>query len=419
MPFQSMIRHGLIITLNVITGTSALRREIFYLDEYADRGIRPISGVDLTLNRDMTFLGDTDQYGQLTCRAIGNDVTINSVTVSWVNLTGESVDLLRVTTNRPARTVSLDGMLGNGTLQGNTGYIFIHQVDAAACDTSYFLCEVNFTKQSGESGRAFAAAWPRQIQSSQPTHASLEEKLSDLSAAFGKLNQSYTSLLRDLREGQRLNANISAKTTELEGRLSSQICDPCSNLTDSLEDVKRRLELLDISNTPTGDGDGGDTTNTPTGDGDGDYTTNTPTGDGDDDDTTNTPTGGGDGDDTTNTPAGGGDGTDTTNTPTGGGDGGDTTNTPTGGGDGGDTTNTPTGGGDGDDTTNTPTGGGDGTDTTNTPTGGGDGDDTTNTSTGDGDGDDTTNTPTGGGDGGDTMNTPTGVVEEYYYYYDY
>ena len=315
MPFQSMIRHGLIITLNVITGTSALRREIFYLDEYADRGIRPISGVDLTLNRDMTFLGDTDQYGQLTCRAIGNDVTINSVTVSWVNLTGKSVDLLRVTTNRPSRTVSLDGMLGNGTLQGNTGYIFIHQVDAAACDTSYFLCEVNFTKQSGESGRAFAAAWPRQIQSSQPTHASLEEKLSDLSAAFGKLNQSYTSLLRDLREGQRLNANISAKTTELEGRLSSQICDPCSNLTDSLEDVKRRLELLDISNTPTGDGDGGDTTNTPTRDGDGDYTTNTPTGDGDDDDTTNTPTGGGDGDDTTNTPAGDGDGTDTTNTP--------------------------------------------------------------------------------------------------------
>ena len=193
----------------------------------SDLDTNPVSGVDLSLTRDMIFIGDTDQFGQLTCQASGNEATINSVTIMWVNVTGKSIDLLSVTADSPAGSLSLGGMNGTGSLVGNSGSNFIDRVSAADCDSSYFLCEVAFTKPTGESERAVAAAWPSRPQNAQSGLTTTEETLSDLSTAFAALNQSYSNLVEEMQEGKMVNANLSARITALEGGLS---CDPCSSI---------------------------------------------------------------------------------------------------------------------------------------------------------------------------------------------
>ena len=223
------------------------------------------TGLELTLNRNMVFRGDDDHFGTLTCQANGNDVTVESVVLTRIKVTGESTDLLTVTRNRTGSTSTLDGMLGNGTLQNNSGYIFMDQVEAAACDSSYFLCETTYTTQSGERKRAVAITRPGQPESGHSGQhmpnrpeplAVAEKKLSDLSAAFEMLNGSYASLLEDQQKVAEANANISAKISELENKLSSiinqrQAFGPCSNITTNVEELQRRLEVLENSTDDT------------------------------------------------------------------------------------------------------------------------------------------------------------------------
>ena len=167
----------------------------------------------------MIFHGNGGQNGQLTCEATGNGVIIDSVTIIRVDVTGKGTDLLTVTADNPSNSVSLDGILGNGTLQDNSGYLFLNKVDGSACESSYFLCEVHYLK-SGERGRAVAIGSPDQPQSGQSgpdmsahTQAlvTLEEKLMDLSAALEMLNQSYASLLGDMQEGREANARLAGR----------------------------------------------------------------------------------------------------------------------------------------------------------------------------------------------------------------
>ncbi|KAK3792505.1 hypothetical protein RRG08_010127, partial [Elysia crispata] len=115
-------------------------------------------GLELSLDRDIISMGDQEQVGELTCKANGNDVTVESVSVIWVNITGESSDVVTVTTtgNRE-HSVALDGILGNGTLENNSGYIVLNQMDAQPILRFELLScvEVTFTKKpSGERERA-------------------------------------------------------------------------------------------------------------------------------------------------------------------------------------------------------------------------------------------------------------------------
>ena len=210
--------------------------------------------IDLTLKRDMIFGGDGGRFGTLTCDANGNDLNVESVTLSWIKQTGERIDLLTVTKNTPDSSFPLDGMLGNGALQNNSGYIFIDQMEAAACESSYFICEATYTTQSGVRGRAIATAGHPGQDRSKNTQAlaAAQEKLSHLSAVFQVLNGSYASLLEEKQEIDEARANFSAKISELENKLvQRQSCGPCSNITTLVEDLQRRLEVLENSTVTT------------------------------------------------------------------------------------------------------------------------------------------------------------------------
>ena len=179
----------------------------------------------------------------------------------WVNVTGETSDLVRVTSTKPSNRVSHSGILGNGTLENNSGYIFLDRLDADICDSSYFLCEAVFTKSSGESERAIATAWPRQPQtdrsddaaSNNSQHlAALEKRLENISEAFQMFNRSYMELMQTRQKEKLEQAQIMARLKNLEANMSvfnkSQSCDPCSNITRAVENLERRLKHLEKSN---------------------------------------------------------------------------------------------------------------------------------------------------------------------------
>ena len=210
------------------------------------------SAMDLTLKRDTIFPGDDDHFGALICEANGTNVNVESVTLRSIKATGESTDLLTVTGNTSGNTFNLNGMLGNGTLENNSGYIFMDQAEAAACDSSFFICEATYTTLPGERKRAIAITRPGQPTQVNRTEdlAVAQEKLSDLSAVFVMLNGSYTSLLEEQQEVEAANANFSARISELENKLSStndQSCGPCSNITAYVEDLQRKLGILENS----------------------------------------------------------------------------------------------------------------------------------------------------------------------------
>ena len=221
------------------------------------------TGLELSLDRDIISMGDQEQVGELTCKANGNDVTVESVSVIWVNITGESSDVVTVRTTKPEHSVALDGILGNGTLENNSGYIVLNQMDAAICGSSYFLCEVTFTKPSGERERAIATAWPRQPRggeqdvekSNQTQHLmSLKKRVEDMSQAFEMFNSSFAHLLETRRKEQLTQAKLLKRLAELENKTSMfsgpKSCDACFNVSQALDKLETRLEKLEEMKNP-------------------------------------------------------------------------------------------------------------------------------------------------------------------------
>ena len=218
------------------------------------------TGLKLSLDHDMISRGVQDKFGQLTCQAYGNEVNIESFTVIWVKVTGEATDLITVTPSSPSNRVSQDGIYGNGTLKENNGYISLDQMDAAICGSSYFLCEASFTNSAGERERAIAMARPGQPhkgysdqRSSNATDAkdvaALEKKVEDMTEAFRIFNSSYSTLLQTRQKEQQEQRKTLSRISMLEDKVSklngSQSCDPCSNITQAVENLEKRLEQLE------------------------------------------------------------------------------------------------------------------------------------------------------------------------------
>ena len=207
----------------------------------------------------MNFLGGNEQYGQVTCEVTGVDVTIDAVTMTWVKQTGEAADIVTVTTETPGNVGFVEKMTASGTLTANSANISVSQVDGVACEASYFLCEVTFTKQSGERATAMAVTAPGRRQSdlsyqdmSNDTMSALDDarqKLIELKTSLEALNQTHAALLESKQTADNVNANISARISHLEDMLSSrdQSCDSCLNVTNSLEDLQSRLAVLENS----------------------------------------------------------------------------------------------------------------------------------------------------------------------------
>ncbi|GFS24088.1 hypothetical protein ElyMa_003406300 [Elysia marginata] len=157
-------------------------------------------GLEVSLNRNVD---KHRRFAQLSCAAAGNDVTIESVAVILVKVSGESDPILTVTTTTPVANISHDDFLGTGKLVSNSGNLTLYQMDAAACESRYFLCEVKFKKPSGDRERSVAQVWPRKPQHAQPdvngskysaNLTFLAKREDDTTTALEILNTSLASL---------------------------------------------------------------------------------------------------------------------------------------------------------------------------------------------------------------------------------
>ncbi|GFR99569.1 tenascin-R [Elysia marginata] len=117
--------------------------------------------LELAFDREMTFLGTHDPCGHLTCRVRGNSLTLESVSVTEVKATHENKQILVVTSTHPNKEISETDIRGNGTfLENNRATLNFDLLETSICNSGYFICEVVYTKTSGERERQFATAGP-------------------------------------------------------------------------------------------------------------------------------------------------------------------------------------------------------------------------------------------------------------------
>ncbi|KAK3702570.1 hypothetical protein RRG08_042562 [Elysia crispata] len=117
-------------------------------------------GLELTLENERIFDAREDICGQLTCRAKGNSVSINSVALTKVNAAGKSGNLLTVSESKPEGEVLLDNIRGNGSLEKNFAFIRMELSESASCESDYFTCKVTFALESGQTGTSFIMTGP-------------------------------------------------------------------------------------------------------------------------------------------------------------------------------------------------------------------------------------------------------------------
>ena len=215
-------------------------------------------GLDLRLNKEVESPGAHDHFGHMTCRAVGNAVELDSVTIFQVKVTGQTIALLTVSRESPQSEGRHDGVKVNGTLERNTALLVLDGTDAAGGDSSYILCEAAFTTPSGKKERAIATAWPQQPQTAAPDQPSsdntqaleaAEQRLADLTQQFQTLNLSYQELLTSKKAEQEEQKKILDRLTKLEEEASSPAptqapCD-CDNITRQLENLDSRLTQLE------------------------------------------------------------------------------------------------------------------------------------------------------------------------------
>ena len=118
---------------------------------------------------DLLSLGTHDPCGQLICRAKGNSFTIKVISMTKVKVSGESTDVMKVSANQSQNEVSSDNdVRGNGTLVNNQGHITLDLLAPDVCESSYFICGVTYTAESGQTQTSFTTAGPGQPRSFQP-----------------------------------------------------------------------------------------------------------------------------------------------------------------------------------------------------------------------------------------------------------
>ncbi|RUS71578.1 hypothetical protein EGW08_020656, partial [Elysia chlorotica] len=216
-----------------------------------------------------------------------------------------SEELLSITRESPSRVVSLDTYRANGTLKNNTAFLFVDLVETPEFGADFFVCEVAFTKGSGESGRAFSIAGPgnytsllkdgegrskqQQVRETEPSLTAttppakvfsspytseiwfLGEKLTKVEAKFEKLSERLekrvslgvdnvykraTSLENSVMERvTSAEAAFSGRISRLEDRLASEVLSPSQSrdggeipgTPQALVDIERRLDGLELA----------------------------------------------------------------------------------------------------------------------------------------------------------------------------
>ena len=200
----------------------------------------------------------------MTCRATGNDVTLESVTLIRVKVTGEITELLKVTQNSPQNQImSQDEAIGDARLKNNTEYIFLEErfLNESFCAPNFFLCETVFTTSSGKTDRAIAMTsfgQPEHLQpdvevsNSSKSLADLQAAVTELSAAFQTLSKSHTKILSEREDEKQMRANDSSRISYLEEKKTSlgkvECSNPCANFSQVFESPERRSEYLDSLN---------------------------------------------------------------------------------------------------------------------------------------------------------------------------
>ncbi|GFS18159.1 ficolin-2 [Elysia marginata] len=117
--------------------------------------------LELAFDRELTFRGTHDPCGHLTCRVRGNSLTLESVSVTEVKATQENRHVLTVSSTKPNEEISETDIRGNGTFrENNRATLNFDLLDSSICTSGYFICEVVYTKRSGERERQFATAGP-------------------------------------------------------------------------------------------------------------------------------------------------------------------------------------------------------------------------------------------------------------------
>ncbi|RUS87318.1 hypothetical protein EGW08_004930 [Elysia chlorotica] len=223
-------------------------------------------GLELTMGRNLLANGAQGPCGQLTCRAKGNSHTLHSVAVIRVKADGQATELLELDLVNPGTnsSVSSSGVIGFGKLYGNIATINLDLMDPTVCDSSYFICEVTFEKESGERQRAFTTAGPGQVPSLYPGLPASEHptdqpsdirpaELQRLKEKVNKIEEKFESLSDMLDKKITLvfdtirSVDTSSRVSRLEDRLlpfvlSRDSDDSNTDVLQALSGLEARLE---------------------------------------------------------------------------------------------------------------------------------------------------------------------------------
>ena len=195
----------------------------------------------LTLDRQIIFHESSiDPCGQVACQAKGNHVTVTRVTVTTIKADEKPTELLAVTTNRSENEIRTDNIHGNGTLNNNEAKIYLDLKDVSACDSEYFICEVTYTKPSGEEQTDFTMAGPGKFQNlespSEPDEKTPERVAMSKSSSYSS-GDPYRSELWFLGD----------KITKIEGKFETLRDRLDRKTTQNIDAVHKRASVLENS----------------------------------------------------------------------------------------------------------------------------------------------------------------------------
>ncbi|GFO17690.1 fibrinogen c domain-containing protein 1 [Plakobranchus ocellatus] len=246
--------------------------------------------LEFFLDRQMQLSSTDNVCDQFTCRAKGSSVTIASITLSRVRGNRDTTTLMMLTKDIFEKKARIDNIHINGSLDHKLAIIQVDMVNASGCNSEHFVCQVIYITQSGQRQSEFitvgsgqspnsqsvsepASLGPRQLSSARLPYSYLSELLL-LNEKVNKVESKLESLTDRLddkvnrntqavldRSGNLENAvlqrvtsvetDISQRVSRLEDRLSNMLLNPPqdfdSDYVDSLKDLERRLEEVEVS----------------------------------------------------------------------------------------------------------------------------------------------------------------------------
>ncbi|GFR69611.1 hypothetical protein ElyMa_005636400 [Elysia marginata] len=193
-------------------------------------------GLTLALNREVVWKDRGGNHcGALTCRAKGDQATIDSVTVTAVRGPESSTELLTVATSRSKVEIRTDNFHANGSLVNNEATIYLDGMKHSSCASDHFTCTVIFTKESGEKGKIFTITGPGNPLETK-THSASDSKTAAKPVRFPTpLGNPFASEMWFLGD----------KITKIEGKFETLRNRLDSRMTQNVDAIHERAGALE------------------------------------------------------------------------------------------------------------------------------------------------------------------------------